>query len=199
MFYAIRIVLFLVGVFVLVVVLVRKHKAKKAAVVGSVCLYFALISVITVFPVENLFYTFDSPYDAFDYIGDGQVVDVLYGKESAFVVYSRDGKSFDKCIMNKSGDGYKLPEYYAAKQVFHSFGRAGNFIVYRARRTDDYYLRATITTTDDTTPNVENYGEQVYIRRIDFGFFAMYSRIENYGSEYAIFVNGERIALAESK
>ena len=59
MFYAIRIVLFLVGVFVLVVVLVRKHKAKKAAVVGSVFLYFALISVITVFPVENLFYTFD--------------------------------------------------------------------------------------------------------------------------------------------
>ena len=111
MFNIIRIVLWAVIVLMLLCIVKFTHiKRRTAVLMVIVCTGMVVISGI--FPTENLFIKFRSPYDVFHYVMSGDVKGLLNGKNSCAVIYS-DGK-YDggNLIIPKVEDGYQIPNYF---------------------------------------------------------------------------------------
>lgn len=147
MFNIIRIVLWAVIVLMLLCMVKFTHiKRRTAVLMVIVCTGMVVISGI--FPTENLFIKFRSPYDVFHYVMSGDVKGLLNGKNSCAVIYS-DGK-YDggNLIIPKVEDGYQIPNYFMSKRVSHRFDRNGTFDIYQVSETEDYYLFGTVLSTE---------------------------------------------------
>ena len=110
-------------------------KRRTAVLMVIVCTGMVVISGI--FPTENLFIKFRSPYDVFHYVMSGDVKGLLNGKNSCAVIYS-DGK-YDggNLIIPKVEDGYQIPNYFMSKRVSHRFDRNGTFDIYQVSETEE--------------------------------------------------------------
>ena len=118
MFYILRYILWGIGIFVLIFLYVKRHAIKKVSFFLCIILYTAFISIITVFPIENLFYNFDSPQAVFEFAGQGTLDDVVYGENSAPFVYSKGNSRCSTSITTKSENGYKIPKYIILLKKF---------------------------------------------------------------------------------
>ena len=115
MFYILRYILWGIGIFLLIFLYVKRHAIKKVPFFLCIILYTAFISIITVFPIENLFYDFDSPQAVFDFAGQGTLDDVIYGENSALLVYS---KGDTRCSTLKVKTDIKFPSIILLKKFF---------------------------------------------------------------------------------
>lgn len=117
MFTIIRIIL-LVIVSVCSVWIIKKSKCrfKKVFSTLAVVLCIVLVSISRMFPVENLFLSYQSPEKVFNYIKSGQIYEIIDGKESSLVIYNTGNSTYGFYIIPKTSEGYKIPNYFTQKK-----------------------------------------------------------------------------------
>ena len=145
LFNVIRIVIWLV-ISVFTVTIIRKSKIvrKKFIAILTIFLCMLLVSVSAMFPVENLFINFKSPERVFHYAESGNIDEIIYGKDSCMVIYSKANSTVGTYIIPKVAKGYNIPSYFATENVFHQFDEKGIFDVYHVKGTHDCYIFATV-------------------------------------------------------
>jgi len=180
----------------------KKSAVKKRGLIISLValLSFALITVASVFPIENLFISFQSPENVFNYAENGEVDEVIYGKESCMVIYSNDKNTRAPYFTPKKEKGYKIPSYFGIKRISQKFDQDGLFNVYHVLGTDDYYivgfanadsLRVDIYSGD----NVLVANTKVITIKSDSNSIRFYSYIENFTTEYYLLIDGKRVHI----
>jgi len=203
LFHLSRIVLWLItSAFVVFKIRTSKIVRKKLVSFLMVVLCLILVSVSSMYPVENLFVNFKSPESVFNYANSGEIDDILYGKESSMVLYTKQNNSGGHYIIPKTEKGYKIPNYFAAKKVASKFDKNGDFDVYNVSGTQDYYLVG-ITLSNTSEQNiVDSRNNSVKNISIDMGdnktkTVIIYSYIENFSSDYYLIINGVKTTITE--
>lgn len=201
LFNTIRIVLWLI-ISVGAALIIKKSKVvRKKLVFGlSVAFCTVMISVFGMFPVENLFVTFQSPESVFHYTNNGEIDEIIYGKESCLVVYAEANNTVGHYIIPKSAKGYKIPNYFMVKKVSHKFDENGLFDVYQVRGTQDYYIFGTVHLNENDN-QIDIYNEldekvESNIVRIDNASF-IYFYLHDFSDEYYMIVNGEKVFILD--
>lgn len=183
---------------------IRKTKIvrKKLASVLACVLSLILVTVSSMYPVENLFVRFKSPESVFNYANFGKIKDVVYGKESCMIIFTnRDGVG-QHYIMPKVENGYKIPNQFASKKIFNRFDSSGNFDVYHVSGTQDYYIVGKTLSNSAEQKIVDCYNRPV--KNISYSMgktetkkVVVYSYIENFNNDYSLVINGEKIKMTK--
>lgn len=200
MFTIIRIIL-LVIVSVCAVWIIKKSKCKFKKVFSTLTVVFCiiLVSISSMFPVENLFLSYQSPEKVFNYVKSGQIYKIIDGRESSLVIYYTGNSTYDFYIIPKTSDGYKIPNYFTQKKVSHKFDEQGAFDVYNVQGTQDYYVTCAVNLTDISEDilvfNSENekIGSKVIkIKNTNFVFLW----IPEFSNGCYLMINDEKIVLS---
>ena len=81
MYYGLIRIIATVILFLLLTLFLKCFKRKVNTVLG-VLIAVAISLVLWYYPVENLFFSFDTPQSLFRYAGQGEIVEVVEGQES---------------------------------------------------------------------------------------------------------------------
>lgn len=200
MFTIIRIIL-LVIVSVCSVWIIKKSKCKFKKVFSTLTVVFCiiLVSISSMFPVENLFLSYQSPEKVFNYVKSGQIYKIIDGRESSLVIYYTGNSTYGFYIIPKTSDGYKIPNYFTQKKVSHKFDEQGAFDVYNVQGTQDYYVSCAVNLSDISEEilvfNSENekIGSKVIkIKNTNFVFLW----IPEFSNGCYLMINDEKIVLS---
>ena len=193
MWYEISRIIFWLSITSVVIMKIRKTKIfkKKFAILLTVIAVLCLSFIAEIFPVENFFINFKSPEDVFRYAGFGKLDQVICGKNSCLVVYSKGKDSGGHYIVPKSENGYKIPGYFATKQISQKLDQHGSFTVYNVVGTTDYYIFGSVYPEDSEVEifNGDDEKLEVNIKKIgDTGF--TYFFLDSFTKEHYAIVNG---------
>ena len=87
--------------------LLRKKLKQRTAIILAVAVFAAADVLLCNTPLENAVYTFPTPKAAADYVGFGDVTDVVEGEESALFLTGGSGQ-YQLRVFPKAADGWKL-------------------------------------------------------------------------------------------
>ena len=138
-------------VFALTINMIRKSKIvrKKFAVILMGVLCLTLCSISFLFPVENLFISFKSPQDVFNYYWSGKIKNIEYGRSSCLVITPVEKNGYSRLIIPKSATGYKIPSMFSIHTILYLFDADGSFEASHVSNTNDYYILATSLTVNE--------------------------------------------------
>lgn len=196
-----RILLWLIlSIFLIIRIKKSKIVRKKIISLISVVLSLILISASGMFPIENLFISFKSPEDLFNYVGFGKINDVVYGKDSCMIIYSEGSNTVGKLIVPMSKEGYKIPNYFEMRKVLNKLGQYVHVDVYNALGTNDYYIFGTVVSkeneiniTDKNDQPVKNIA--IGMGNSDMNTIFIYSYTQDFTDSYYLIVNENKVFL----
>ena len=106
MFTILRAILWLIlSMCIVLIIRKSKYRSKKLLSIASVVLCVVLVSVSGMFPVENLFITYQSPERAFHYFQSGKIKEIIDGQESCLVIYNDGNSTYGYNIIPKTERG----------------------------------------------------------------------------------------------
>jgi hypothetical protein len=150
---------------------------------------------MAVYPVENIFVTFDSSEDAARYASRGTLVDVIHGENSCLAFSSvREGEN-QATYVRKTEKGYKLCGVLSVKNISQIKNDKIILNVYNVRNTSDYYISLDIMFIGNKEVKIYNHsGEQIeceikVIEAVPFSWVY----INDFSDDYYIVLNGERM------
>ena len=150
MFITIRLILWLMFLVPTVMIMLKnKSKSKKYIAIFTIILFTVLLTVSAMFPVENTFMDFKTPESVFRYVKFGNIDEIIYGKDSCMILFSKGNNARGFYIVPKTEKGYAIPSYFAINNKSHKFDKSGLFDVYRVKGTNDYYVFGTVHLKDD--------------------------------------------------
>ena len=127
--------------FVILILIIKKKKPKneKYFEAGTAIAAIIFFTVLSLFPLENAFYTFSSPEAAYRYIHFGKNDLTVSGKTTDFLVSDKDGTAKAE-ILQKTKSGWKLPRKTNA--VIGNVTVHKNISVYtwHYKTSDDYFV-----------------------------------------------------------
>lgn len=129
--------------FTVIKLLKSKIIHKRLLSVLSTVLCITIITASAMFPVENLFVSFQSPESVFRYSEFGKIENVIYGESSCMILYT-SGNAGRHSILLKTEKGYQIPGYFTSKKISNRFDENGYFDVYTVPGTRDYYIVASV-------------------------------------------------------
>ena len=201
LFNAIRIVLWVVvSAFAVFKIRTSKIARKKLSIILIIALCMVLISASAMFPVENLFINFKSPENVFNYTSFGKIDEIIYGRESCMVIYSKGNSTGGHYIIPKAEKGYKIPNYFVTKKVSHKFDKDGLFDVYSVKGTQDYYVFGTVCLKEndnaiDIFDSEDEKIESNIVRVGDTSF--IYFFLDDFQKGYYLLINGEKVSISK--
>lgn len=165
-----------------------------------VLLCMVLLSISAMFPIENFCIDFKNPENVFNYASFGEVDEIVYGKDSCMVIYSRGNSKGGHYIIPKTEKGYSIPSYFTTKKISHKFDENGIFEVYSVNGTQDYYIFGTafLENKDSKIMVIDENNEKVdsdIIKVGDTNFIYFY--LNDNPKAYYLLVNGERISITK--
>lgn len=119
---------------------------KRALIISSIVLIGLLLSFTMMFPVENLFFSFDTPEDVFHYTNTGDIYGRIDGKSSSMILYATSANTVGEYIVPKTDTGYAIPAYLSSKTVWDNMTPSGVVEVYLQNGTQDYYVMVSLGT-----------------------------------------------------
>lgn len=198
MYNAFQIVLSVVAIG-LIIVLVRKNNVNRKKLITPLLigLCVLVISLTSIFPIENTFMTFDTPESVFDYMNLGEIHTVIYGEDSCMIVYFEDASTYGYLYIPKDDDGYKIPNYYSTTIVYSELDAHNYFKVKRVIGTDDYYITGSSLSSEEPLIIDFNNREVPHYLLSTVGeySFIFYGYIEDYTDAYFITINDRRFDL----
>lgn len=145
MFNRIRIVVFFLALGITYLITKRsKIQHKKRVFCFAVILYIVFLSLVSMFPLENLFINFKTLEQAFHYMETGKAYDVVYGDSSCMVAYTKSDSEYGYLIIPKHNDTYKLPRQFSSKEILYQVSQDGYFEIVQFEDSSDYYLYGSI-------------------------------------------------------
>lgn len=177
--------------FLLIIAVAKKFHFNNFKKIMTIIILLFFCTLICVFPVENLFYTFNSSEDVFAYTKSGNILQISEGKKSSAVMYYYNGSS-SVMFTKKSEDGYKICNGVSFYKVYRKLTDEVQITVYCVQ--GDYYVEILGTVYGDYELDITDSNETIF----DFDEetlpqFKIIRTIQNieYNPDYKIFVNGE--------
>lgn len=189
---------------------------------GKKKLYIILTIIVSIvglntlsaqFPIENLFFSFESPETAFKYYHDGKmvgnIIEVVEGRSSSMVVFIEDnsfiGRTF---ITHKTEKRFKIPSWFTVEKHTRNLNerKYGPFIVditiYRVVDTNDYFYYGSISTKEDNITIIDSYNVNVkYFYRdsenTGIRTIIIYGYVENLTGEYYFLIGDQKVSIDE--
>lgn len=183
------------------VIAIRKSniKRKRLSTIILSLLSFALVLISYWYPVENLFITFSTPEQAFNYSAIGKIESIEYGKDSCFIVYKDNINSYSNLMLPKKGNGYQLPNEFDCKRVNSVLSRYSSVDIYKFRKTNDLYIIGLTTSNSQDTKISDSCNSDFSysvkaIDKTDDKSIIYYAYIKDYSDYYVVF-NGNKIEV----
>ena len=181
------------------VIIAYKRKTKKGKLLSCVILIFcvAVVLLVNIFPVENLWIRFNSPEEIIEYDKKGTADNIIIGKDSCMIIYSTDKQSNGLYFAPKNESGYILPNLFTKKNIHHEFNDFGQIDVYNVSGTNDYYVCAFFYRQGDTIDFSDSLGSNAVVVKDELltdsdgiGEYFYYC-LNGIPLNYSINVNGE--------
>ena len=151
MIYASFLPIFWLTALLLTFYLLRKKKIvkKKSFQAFLVVMAFLLWIATSLLPVENMFYTFQSPESVIRYTQRrAEIQAVLYGNESYMVLFTRRDRTANEIsllIARRTEDGYKQPDAFTTRMTRGFLPQGGILTTFHVRGTNDYFILGSIS------------------------------------------------------
>lgn len=184
------------------IMVIKKSRATRKCVLYVVCtsISVALIVVLSILPFENLFVTFGSPKESYEYYigGKSNIELVVEGNKCDFVI-DRKNDSDTHLIIPKSEDGWKVGIGLNTKIIKQKFSNGITIDVYQYQNTSDYFITILDTNGGESTVS-DDYGTKFYSLKknndsLGKTFITYYAHIPNFNSKYYVIVNGNKIVF----
>ncbi len=184
------------------IAIIRKSKAirKRLMYVVFTSISVALISVLAFLPFENLFITFNSPKDAYEYynFGKSNIELIVKGDDCDFII-DRKNSSDTYLIIPKTTGGWKIGIGSNTKRIVQKFSDGITVYVYQYKNTSDYFITILDTNGGEATIS-DDYNTKFYsLERnndsLEKTFVTYYAHISNLNPQYSVTVNGNKIVL----
>lgn len=198
MYYGLIRIIATVILFLLLTLFLKCFKRKVNTVLG-VLIAVAISLVLWYYPVENLFFSFDTPQSLFRYAGQGEIVEVVEGQESTALITKKGNNNYSTFFISKKDNKYKIATFNASKIVSSKQHGTINITVYKVRNTDDYFVR--IWGISDEEIELSDTLSTEFI--IHYENTANNQKTVNalisipYFDDYSCFIGGEKITFAD--
>ncbi len=188
---------------ILVLLLFLKKSGRKrmiVKVIASIFISYAVILLVSFFPIENLFLEFDSVQDAFHYAKIGNMVDSVEGERSCLVIYQRQ-KDWDYCILPYEGKKYKVPGSLFENKLDNIVTQNGYFELLKAKGTNDYYIFGCSVLPSDEDCTINDSADSDFTTSVtsydDTGYHSVFywARVALKGDTYTISINGKKTKI----
>lgn len=100
----------------------------------------AALLLLSTYPIENLFYSFPSPWAVAAYACDGDVAAVVDGGQSSLIVYQTRSGAQSCMISPKTDSGYKIGRMSAAKHTDAAISGIGFARLFQSAEVPDLYI-----------------------------------------------------------
>lgn len=103
------------------VIIAYKRKTKKGKFLSCLILIFcaAVVLLVNIFPVENLWMKFNNPEEIIEYDKKGTADNIIIGKDSCMIVYSTGNQHNGLYFAPKNENNYILPNFFTKKNIHH--------------------------------------------------------------------------------
>lgn len=183
-------------------VLVRKSKVTGKPMWFAVCIgiSLALTVALAFLPFENLFVTFRSPQDAYQYytFGKPNIVLVIEG-EACDLVVDRKNASETHLIIPKTADGWKIGMGRDTKKIAQTFADGISVDVYQYKDTAVFFITVFNSNGGGATVS-DAYGTKFYALEktndlLGKTFVTYYGALSSFDSQYWVEVNGNKLSV----
>lgn len=180
---------------------------KKSKVIRKHILYIVftglsvlLIVVLTFLPFENLFITFDSPKEAYEYfnLGKSNIELIVEGNDCDFIIdHKNDSDTY--LIIPKTVDGWKIGIGSNTKRIVQKLSNGIILYVYQYKDISDYFITILDTNGGESTVsdeyNTKFFSLERYNDSLGKNFVTYYAHITNLNPQYSVIVNDNKIVL----
>ncbi len=170
---------------------------KKKAVIILFIIFLILSFISCLYLVENLFITFKSPRQAYNYIQHKEKdLLVLNGKRSSLVIGGYNSSKSSLELILKKNDGWKLSKF-DLKQVKHTYLDGVFILVYKYKNYDDYYILINSTNKDISSIS-DNINSKFYTFKRNYNGITScrgYAYIKEFNDEYKIIIDNKSIEI----
>ena len=184
------------------ILVLKKSKAnhKRKLYIFSVIIIVIFITILSFIPFENLFTTFNSPEEVFNYYNGSKsdIKHVVNGKDSDLVI--ADNNNTDVyLIVPKTASGWKIGIGINTKRILQKIHDGIIIYVYQYNNTDDYFVTILDSNGGDAqiADSCNSMFSSLERNNISLGktFLTYYANIRDFTQQYWISINGEEIAL----
>ena len=194
-------------IFLIPLILIFRRYKKNNLQKKPVIIYLVLLAIvfnIAKLPIENVFLKYDSPEEAFDYVGKGEYLGAEEGEDSYLIIsqYKSEQKNI---YLSKENSYLKMP-FFAPREDVVSFGNNPHIIASLIREEDTNNGFVVLILTYSSINNKDDYiidnmnskfKRHLYSDERKNDYFHIYSAyVENLDEEnYIININGEEYAV----
>ncbi len=160
-----------------------------------------LLTILALFPFENVFITFSSPEAAYNYMYNGEIRNVIEGKKTDMVIAGKNSTDTIQ-IIPKSDTGWKLGTGSDIKIVTNKVIGDVCIYLYQYTITNEHYLiimnadSGELKITD--TLETEFLCESKYNASLAKHFYTYYGYVGVPDDDYSVTVNNEEMFIFES-
>lgn len=199
--------LFVVGSIVAIFIIANKSQKRAVSIICGFAILISAIALDFRFPIENNFISFKTIQNAFSYINNGKIIDVIEGAKSGLVVYE-DDDAIGLCFLPKTEKNrWEIDSIFSFDTVYDKIINIKdidyNVTVYQTKKTNDFYIVIDawfVTEKPIVSDNKESdfvCVERTYANTNKMAY-SFLTYIENLNKEYKIQVNNETIAVSLS-
>lgn len=193
--------LFFAGAPLVLWLLLRKRPiwARRWFRAGAVALILALGAALALIPRKSV-QTYSSPEEAFRYKNQGEVLLVLEGEQSAYVIAQQSGSTYTYDFVARDGDMWRPVTGVSTNPTVITSGSAV-IRVYRYDKTGDYYLSVTdggqdVAVTDNRGSLFHRIGDTYAVSGDTFSAYTYYAYVPDLDDAYQLTINGRAVTLA---
>lgn len=130
------IIIFLIGLFIL-----KKSSFihKKKFRVALIAIFVILTTILSLFPIENVFVTFSTPEAAFEYFHSCPAIFTVNGEKTDLVIGEKDS-AYVYRIIPKSNKGWKIGNSFDTKMKFQKIVGEVAIDGYQYRNSEELYI-----------------------------------------------------------
>lgn len=155
------------------------------------------MTLLGMFPTENLFIDFTSPESVSHYISTKEIERIIYGKKSCMILYTEKYNQGGYSIIPKSEKGYKIPGYFVKRKVSHRFDKTGLFDVLNVVGTKDYYILGNTNPPESDFEVFNGRDERVKVDIFKNKNNYFYFYLENFTDECYLMIGKQKILISE--
>jgi len=200
LFFIVRISFF-GALFILFINFIKKSSIinKRKFCIISLIIFIIILTISTLFPIENIFLTFKTPGSAYNYRYSGKVELILNGKQSSFIIGKKnnyDDGTMD--IIPKIKNGWKLSYSYKVKMIKKTYFDGIVISIYKNEDYNDYYINIYDTNGGLSKINDNCNSKFVHIKETSYGgknYYSYYAYIENFNKKYEVTIGEKTIKV----
>ena len=167
--------------------------------VGAVALIIVLGAALALIPRKST-QAYPSPEEAFRYKNQGEILLVLKGEQSAYVIAQQSGSTYAYDLVARDGDMWRPVTGVSANPAVITSGSAV-IRVYQYGKTGDYYLSITdgggqdVTVADNRGSQFHRIGDTYAVSGGTFSAYTYYAYVPDLDDAYQLTVNGRAVTL----